>query len=51
MIYFILFIKIVPRIFNIYNLKYITNEGNEAKKNIKFIIIANKYIIKNLIIL
>ena len=51
MIYFILFIKIAPKTLNIYNLEYIADKKDEAKKDIKLIIIANKYAVKDAVIL
>ena len=50
-IYSISFAEIASRILNIYNLKYVADERDKAKKNIRLVIIANKYAVKDPVIL
>ena len=49
MIYFVPFTKTAPRTLGIYGPKYVANKGDKAKEDIKLVIIANKYAIKDIV--
>ena len=49
MIYSIPFAKTALKTLNIYNLEYIANKGDKAKKDVGLIVIANKYAVEDAI--
>ena len=47
---FVPFTEIAPRIFSIYGLEYIADEGDEAEEDIGLVVIANEYAVRDAVI-